>query len=137
MRQAAARILEHGRRRTTAPVVQPAAVALVISELGPYLANLMGSAGFRALLLRSLTLASAESKWTRAVGVNAAGRMDGLEELEAELGADDFSKGCIRMLALLLSLLAAFVGEGMTRRLVLDIWPDLSVADLDSATGDG
>ncbi len=45
----------------------------VYEKLRPNLANLMGTAGFRALLARSLALSNAQFPWLRAVHVNADG----------------------------------------------------------------
>ena len=91
----------------------------------------MGSAGFRALLSRSLALANAEVPWLRAVHVKSDGSLEGLDELEAQIGADDFFEGRVVVLAQLLGLLAAFIGENLTLQLMGEVWPNLLLNDLD------
>jgi hypothetical protein len=94
-----------------------------IDRLRPSLATLMGSRGYQALLSRALALASAEIPWLRAVHVNADGALEGLKERDAQLHPDEFLEGRIVLLAQLLGLLAAFIGETLTLRLVGDVWP--------------
>jgi len=103
----------------------------VSDKLRPSLATLMGAGGFRALLSRALVLASAEVSWLRGVQVNADGTLDGLEDLHAQLDPAEFFEGRVVLLAQLLGLLAAFVGEDLALRLVKDVWPKLSISDLD------
>ncbi len=50
----------------------------VSEKLRPHLALLMGVAGFRALLSRSLALAQEEVRWLRAVHVKWDGSWEGL-----------------------------------------------------------
>jgi len=103
----------------------------VPDKLRPLLATLMGSGGYRALLLRALALASAQVPWLRAVHVNADGAWGGLKELSAELDPDEYLEGRVVLLAQLLGLLAAFIGENLTLRIVGDVWPRLSVRGWD------
>ena len=95
----------------------------------------MGNAGFRALLSRALALANAEVPWLRAVQVKADGSLEGLEELHAQLDPDEIFEGRVVLLAQLLGLLVAFIGENLTLRLVREVWPKLSLNDLDFGKG--
>ena len=108
----------------------------VCEKLRPHLATLMGNAGFRALLSRALALASAEVPWLRAVHVKADGSLEGLEELHAQLDPEEFAEGRVVLLAQLLGLLVAFIGEDLTLRLVREVWPKLPLNDLDFGKGD-
>ena len=83
----------------------------VCEKLRPQLATLMGNGGFRALLSRALALATAEVPWLRAVHVKADGTLEGLEELHAQLDSAEFFEGRVVLLAQLLGLLVAFIGE--------------------------
>ena len=103
----------------------------VSDKLRPYLSTLMGTGGFRALLSRALALAAVEVSWLRTVQVNADGSLGGLEEAHAKLGSDDFSEGRVVLLAQLLGLMAAFIGEILTLRLVREVWPKIPLNDLD------
>ena len=104
-------------------------------QLRPPLSTLMGNGGFRAILSRALALANAEVPWLRAVHVKADGSLEGLEELHAQLDPDEFVEGRIELLAQLLGLLVAFIGEDLTLRLVRDIWSKVSLDDLDFGSG--
>jgi len=96
----------------------------------------MGSAGFRGLLVRALARASEEVRWLRAVHVRSDGSLTGLQELQAQLAPKLFFEGRTALLAQLLGLLVAFIGEDLTLRLVGGVWPGLSLSDLDFGKGD-
>jgi len=108
----------------------------VTDRMRPHLATLMGNAGFRALLARALALASAEVPWLRAVQVNAEGTLEGLATPHARLKPDEFHEGRLVLLAQLLGLMVAFIGPGLTSRLVREIWPQLANENLDFGSGD-
>ena len=108
----------------------------VCGKLRPPLATLMGNGGFRALLSRSLALASAEVLWLRSVHVKPDGALGGLEEIHAQLSSDAMFVGRVALLAQLLGLLVAFIGENLTMRLVCEIWPEAPLNDLESVKGD-
>ena len=59
--------------------------------------------------------------------VNAEGSLEGWDELErgAQVDPDKIAEGGVVLLAQLLGLLVAFVGESLTLRFVLDVWPKL------------
>lgn len=104
-------------------------------KLRPYLATLMGTGGFRALLSRALALASAEVPWLRAVHVKADGALDGPPSLHEELDPGETLEGSIVLLAQLLGLLVAFIGPNLTVRLVGEAWPQALLDDLDFGHG--
>jgi hypothetical protein len=85
----------------------------------------MGGAGFSALISRSLALATADIPALRGVQLKADGVWEGLEAIEAQLGVDGFLEARVVVLAQLLGLLVAFVGEALTLRLMAEIWPNL------------
>jgi len=107
----------------------------VSDKLRPHLATLMGTGGFRALLSRALALATVEVPWLRSVHVKADGSLEGAAELHSRLGPDKFLEGRVILLAQLLGLLAAFIGETLTLRLVRDAWPKVSLNGLDFGNG--
>lgn len=100
------------------------------------LVTLMGSAGFHALLSRALALATAEVAWLRAVQVTKEGVWTGLELLQAKLEPEELYEGRVVLLAQLLGLLEAFIGERLTVRLVREVWPKIELNDLDLGEGD-
>jgi hypothetical protein len=107
----------------------------VTNRLRPHLATLMGNGGFRALLTRALVLASAEVSWLRAVHVNGDGMLEGLETAHARLKPGQFREGQVVLLAQLLGLLVAFIGPGLTSRLIAEIWPQLAADNVDFGNG--
>jgi hypothetical protein len=103
----------------------------VTDNLRPYLANLVGKGGVRALLARALVLASAEVAWLHSARVNADGDVEGLDALGAEFDAPRFLEGRVVLLAQLLGLLVALIGPGLTSRLTGEIWPEVPLEDRD------
>ena len=107
----------------------------VCEKLRAHLATFMGNAGFRALLSCALALAKAEVPWLRAVHVKADGSLEGLEELDAKRNPDELFEGGVVLVAQLLGLLVAFIGEKLTLRLVREVWPEVPLDDLDFSKG--
>ena len=135
MRNFAKRLVAYGTlgNKSSGPKITAAFQAC--EELRPHLATLMGNAGFRALLSRSLVLASGEVPWLRALHVKSDGSLEGLDELEAQIDSEQNSEGGVVLLAQLLGLLTAFIGENLAVRLLREVWPKLSLNDLDSDNG--
>jgi hypothetical protein len=72
----------------------------------------MGNTGFHALLSRALALANAEVPWLRAVHVKADGSLEGLDEPgKRKWTRKEIAEGALFLLAQLLGLLVAFIGE--------------------------
>jgi hypothetical protein len=128
-RDFAERLIAYETRENKSSETKIPVACLVSEKLRPHLATLMGNTGFRALLSRALALANAEVAWLRAVHVKADGSLEGLDELEID--PDEIFEGCAVLLAQLLGLLVAFIGENLTLRLVREVWPKLSLNDLD------
>ena len=137
MRDFAESLIEYETKGNKSSTTEGSSAFLVCEKLRPQLATLMGSAGFRALVLRALALSSAEVSWLRAVHVKADGSFEGLEEQQAKLDPDEFSEGRVVLLAQLLGLLVAFIGEILTLQLVRDVWPKLPFKNLGFDRGGG
>ena len=103
------------------------ATCRVCEKLRRPLTQLVGTAGVSSLLQRALTLAKREAPALHGVQVLAEGRLAGLEEEAA--GAS-----CV-LIAHLIQLLMTFIGEGLTFRLLHDIWPEMK--GLNESTGKG
>jgi hypothetical protein len=129
MRNFAKRLMDHEAGGNPSSQTKAEAAFRACEKLRPSLAALMGTGGFRALLARALALATAEIPGLYAVQVKADGALQGVEELKTQFDADKFFEGGIVLLAHLLGLLVAFVGENLTLHLVREVWPGLSVAD--------
>ena len=98
----------------------------VCAKLRQPLITLAGVAGFRSLLSRALTLARAEAPSLSAVQVAADGSLKGLDEPEPQIGKEQARDGGAILIAQLIGLLLTFIGEGLTLRLVQDVWPEAS-----------
>jgi hypothetical protein len=136
MRDFAERLIAYETRENRSSETKTPAAFLVGEKLRLHLATLMGNAGFRALLSRALALANAEVPWLRAAHVKADGSFEGLDELGSRVNPEEIFEGRIVLFAQLLGLLVAFIGERLTLRLMRDVWPNLSLDDLDSGKGD-
>ena len=131
MRDLAERLVAYEASENISSETKTPAAFLVDEKLRQHLAILVGNVGFRALLSRALALANAEVPWLRAVHVKSDGSFEGLDELGAQVGPEEIFEGCVVLLAQLLGLLVAFVGEDLTLRLVREVWPKLSLNNLD------
>ncbi len=90
------------------------------------LSTLLGTLGYRALVLRALTLARRESSQLESVRVKEDGSLDKIEPTSAVAGTV--------LTEQLIGLLLSFVGEAITLRLLHDVWPDLG--DLNTTQGE-
>lgn len=135
MRQFAARLIAYETSSNESSETTTPVAFHICEKLRPHLATLMGNGGFRALLSRALVLAKAEVPWLRTVHVEADGSLEGLEQPLARLDPDEFIKGNVCLLAQLLGLLVAFIGESLTLGLVRDVWPKVPPDDWNAGKG--
>lgn len=96
------------------------AAAEVCQKLTHPLSQLIGEAGYRALLQRALTLAKREEEVLRPVQVAEGGALEGMTGQSQEAS----------IVAHLIDLLITFLGEALTLRLLYGIWPDRSFSDV-------
>ena len=81
----------------------------------------MGVDCFQALASRALALAKSESPRLRAVEITANGDLRGLGEVESRTEADEDGEAGVLVIAQLLGLFLAFLGEATTLRLIEDL----------------
>jgi hypothetical protein len=136
MRRFAKQLMVYETPRDKSSAANLAATFPVTDKLRPHLATLMGNGGFRALLSRALALAGAEVPWLRALHVKADGALEGLQAPHRQLDPAEFLEGKVVLLAQLLGLLVAFIGTSLTLRLMGEIWPQLSLEDVDFGGSD-
>jgi hypothetical protein len=134
MRSIAKHLVVYDTARDTSSEANDAAFA-VTDKLRPHMATLMGIGGFRALLSRALVLANGEVPWLHAMRVNADGGLEGLAEIDGQLGAAEFLEGRVVLLAHILGLLVAFIGPDLTSRIVRDILPQIPLDKFDFGNG--
>ena len=136
MRSIAQRLISYETQAENSSETAEVSSFRVTDRLRPQLATLMGHGGFRALLARALTLASAEVSWLGEVQVRADGTLEGLATAHAGLEPAEFREGRVVLLAQLLGLLVAFIGPALTSRLMSEIWPQFPADGLDLGNGD-
>lgn len=128
MRRFAEHLVAHEIAANGSRLAPKATAFTVCEKLRPHLARLMGAVGVRALMVRALALADQEVPWLHALTIEADGSFTGLD---AQSDALEHLRGGVLLLAQLLGLLVTFIGVDLTLRLVRDIWPKLSVDNLD------
>jgi hypothetical protein len=136
MRDFAKHLMAHDALRNKSSQAKTPAAFHVADKLRPHLVTLTGNGGFRALLSRSLALANAEVPWLCAVHVRSDGTLEGLEALQAQVDPPEFLEGRVVLLAQLLGLLVAFIGPSLTLRLMGEIWPQISLNNIDFGHGE-
>ena len=135
MRSFAQHLLAHATSTNKSAAVTAPAAFHVVDKLRPDLAALMGIGGFRALLARALLLATAEVSWLRAVHVRTDSTLAGLAERHAQIEPREFREGEVVLVAQLLGMLVAFIGSSLTFRLISDVWPAISLDEMDLDPG--
>lgn len=132
MQDIARHLLAYESAERTPSARDISAVVRVSEKLRRPLCMLAGVTGFRSLLSRALTLAKRENLGINAVSVKPDGSLDGLNGLRD----DDLLDGGAALIAQMLALLVAFVGESLTLSIVHEVWPELSVDDTNSGRQD-
>jgi hypothetical protein len=107
---------------TPPPQTWPATVR-VYEKLRQQLGAPMGVDAFQALASRALVLAKLQSPGLSVVEITANGDLRGLDEVEShtDLGADEGDEAGVILIAQLLGLFLAFLGEATTLRLIEDL----------------
>ena len=98
----------------------------VFEKMRLALVTLLGPLGFRALIMRALTLARREAPPLECLHIEDDGTLAGPESeppLEVEV-----------LIRHLISLLMSFVGVAITFRLLQDLWPKLD--DVEASAGE-
>jgi len=101
------------------------AASRVLERLRRPVVTLMGVAGFRSLLSRSLALASGDVPWLRALHVRADGSLEGFKEIEGKLSAEEIGLGEVALAVRFIGLLVVFIGPTLTLQLLHDTWPKM------------
>jgi hypothetical protein len=101
----------------------------VCDKLRESLSALVGTRGFRTLMVRALSLAKIEVPWLSKVEVGTNGLPILPDALERETDPDEAAKGGLALVTQLLDLLATLIGDALTLRLVQQIWPKTALND--------
>lgn len=113
-------------------------------KLRLHLSKRIGQEGIRTLLARALSITTLVYPQLSAVRVEANGSLVGLREAiddgsqESEhrktrnsKELDNATDGAVALIANLLGLLIAFIGEDLTLRMLSTVWPELALPELD------
>lgn len=136
MRDFSARLIAHESEISPSGGKEVAVAFSVFEKLRPHLATLMGNGGYRALLMRSLALAVMEVPRLRTARVSADGTLEDNNQTESSAGCNELSKARVILLAHLIALLVAFIGERLTLQIVHEVWPKLAAKQLNFSIGD-
>jgi len=123
--------LARGKNSSTGPgaaFLPPA--ARVCDKLRTVLTVFAGIAGFRSLLTRALTLAAASAPELKGVAVMPDGSLSGIGEVRTGQGKRAALDWEQILVAQLLELLVAFIGEVLMLQLVSQAWPGLPASQL-------
>jgi hypothetical protein len=111
-----------------------AATVRVYDRLRRQLGAPVGIGGFQALASRALALAKSESPRLSAVQITANGGLCGFGEIESQTDADEDGEAGVILIAQLLGLFLAFLGETTTLRLIEDLRLQVVDVTAESAT---
>jgi hypothetical protein len=137
MRDLAHRLLtyEAGSGKNSEPIESP--TLRVYQKLRQSLGEFVGVAGFYSLASRALALAKPEAPSLNAAQVSGDGALQGLSEIETQIGMnkDPAGEGGVILIDRLLGLLRIFVGEALTLSLLRNAWPGEAFDDRNSVHG--
>ncbi len=134
IRDFARRLVALEGSRAESPVTGGSEVVRVCEKLRLPLSKLAGDAGFRSLMSRAVALAKAEIPSLVAVQVRADGSMEGLDGSGHDQDMRVNGQAGIVVVAQLLGLLVTFIGEPLTLRLIRDVWPNASLAGMNTGS---
>ena len=111
-------------------------VTIVTQKLRPVLGMLMGNGGYRVLLSRALARATVEAPSLQALHLTADGALI-FDSASTPPDPKKLDDGSVILVAELLGLLNAFIGEALTVQFLREAWPRLSFKNnLNSDSGD-
>jgi hypothetical protein len=128
------RLFEFETAADSGPDELAAGTGVILSKLYAQLEPLIGSMGFQVLSARALHLTRREFPSLAEVksGAKKCPGLTGLREAVHGQEPGEASAASMAIIAHLLGLLANFIGEGLTIRLVSRAWPAPPSGDTDS-----
>src|SRR5882724_1391280 len=129
-REFAASLLSFDGKENNVAASQHQAAFSICEKLRLHLVPMTGNAGVNGLFSRALALAKADSPSLRGVRFTTEGRFEEDGTGEETVGNEEATIGGAVLLAHLIGLLVAFIGENMTLRMLHDALPGWSPVDL-------
>jgi hypothetical protein len=138
MRDLARRLLAASQVAPDTPDTRIHIAVLTTQRMRNSLSRFAGADGFTSLLRRALMLARQEAPSLNNIKVGVDGSLMGFDTPAAqpEAGSKNSKEAdeaaALAILANLFTLLATFIGEPLTLRLVRDAWPNVPLDDFNS-----
>lgn len=131
LRGLASQLIEQELRHRTAPQELGAALERCYQRLYGALVNLVGEAGFQALMSRAAHITGSEFDWLEEAlsPASASAAIKELHELARVKEAPLSVAGMTVLLANVFELLCAFIGEELTLRLVRRTWTEVEAPE--------
>lgn len=79
------------------------------------------------MLLRALALATADLPWLEKAHISPTGSVEFTDKSDLPASEEAIREGEIALMAQLLGLMEAFIGEKLTLQFVSDVWPKLNL----------
>ncbi len=119
----AGRVLAHEERSPRSHVTPFESACAALQR---HLDRMIGLRGFHALLSRAIFLTRAEHPWLVPLRVSDQNgcALEGVAEA-TKAGAGEAPAGFAAVIATTITLLASFIGEDLTIRLLREAWPDV------------
>lgn len=138
-RDLARRVLDHERGGRDTLVELVPAMEGAFRRLHEHMHNLLGQAGFQALLARAAHLTRTEAPWIESITIHVVPvfTLTGLAERVNREGAAEVIEGLELLLANLIGLLCTFIGDSLTLLLIRRIWPEVALETPDSGSKEG
>lgn len=95
----------------------------ICEKLRLQLTPLIGTAGYHALITRSLALLTKDEPWNEHVRIQPDGAITLTPRVETPARDNLLLKDAVPIPAQILTLLATFIGEALAVNLALEIWP--------------
>ena len=133
LRRLAERLLGYEADAGEAGAEGAAAAFRVGKKFRNALAPILGSSGFRTLLMRALTLARSEAPELMAVHVRADGSLEG--SIKPGLQSGQVAEAEVILIGRLVGLLVDFIGEELVMSLMFETWPKDAFRGLKGTSG--
>ena len=123
----ATRIIADESRRILPSAHDADLILQVCDKMHPSLSRLAGTISYRALLTRALALAKPKAKTLGALRFEADGHLvfDPEDPAAEFLNPDTVRQDAIVLIASFLGLLMLLIGEGLTVRIIRQVWPEV------------
>jgi hypothetical protein len=127
MRNLVRSLIAAERRKSDSQDTDARAAFRVCEKLRQSISALAGVVGFRTLLTRAVALAKADAPWLAQLKIEPSGSLSIPDSVDRDTDESAAAKGGEALVAQVLELLATFIGEALTRRIVQQIWPKIAL----------